>query len=468
MTRGTEQLLQECLLALDQGLTPEECLSAWPERRGELEPLLRQAMLLRVAYAARPAPEFRFRARESLMFMAGREARQALAAQPNEAFLRRTRQRVLSAAGAAAQESLRAVPPPRLPFWSNARRRLLEAAAAPRPAPRPAYGGVLAFRGALSAAVLVLAVAVAGLAYFTVQRPEPSIGAQLASIDQQLREVEEQASAGQPVAPEQIAAVTSKLVSVADKVSANPVQAPAAKELIDRTQVLAQQVGDTQSAAKLNDAEVKISAAGIASPITPVVQVQPTVATNLAPAGSTPSAPAAASPTAAAPAPTGTAAAVVALPPLGPGDIRLRPAVGDVTAGLNWALLETSTYRVLVPTSWSVNGVQFDANGVGKLDIQRITIIAPEGLFLNINLNSGEINGLTSDGTQLALREETSQGGERMSVVELVGRVPALAIPLDHLLSSVVHSLPTPVPTATSTATQTSTPPPAPTGTPTP
>jgi hypothetical protein len=63
VSRDIQQQLQECLDGFDGGLTPEECLSAYPRARAELEPLFRQALSLRVAFAASPKPELRFGAR---------------------------------------------------------------------------------------------------------------------------------------------------------------------------------------------------------------------------------------------------------------------------------------------------------------------------------------------------------------------------------------------------------------------
>ncbi len=127
-----EHLLQECLEGYDAGLSPEECLSAYPHVRSELEPMLRQALSLRFAFAAAPSEEFKSRGRETLLFHAGRDVSKALSKEPDREFVMDARQRFLSAAGAQAQEALRDVPPPRLPFWMNARRRLLDAAATRR------------------------------------------------------------------------------------------------------------------------------------------------------------------------------------------------------------------------------------------------------------------------------------------------------------------------------------------------
>ena len=78
-----EHLLQECLEGFDAGLSPEECLSAYPHVRAELEPMFRQALSLRFAFAASPSEEFKRRGRESLMFHAGREVSQSLSKEPD-------------------------------------------------------------------------------------------------------------------------------------------------------------------------------------------------------------------------------------------------------------------------------------------------------------------------------------------------------------------------------------------------
>src|SRR5262249_24586897 len=144
-------MLQECLAAYDAGVSPKDCLSAYPTHRAELEPLFRQALSLRFSYAASPSEEFRARAKDTLMFAAGPYGAQGFAGTPDREFAKdarakfmhaagaqaqealrslpdpdpryvaRTRRRLIYSAGAEAQEALRAVPPPRLPFWWNAR-----------------------------------------------------------------------------------------------------------------------------------------------------------------------------------------------------------------------------------------------------------------------------------------------------------------------------------------------------------
>ena len=98
-----EHLLQECLEGFDAGLSPEECLSAYPHVRAELEPMFRQALSLRFAYAASPSEEFKRRGREALLFHAGRDVAQALSKEPDDDFVMDARQRFLNAAGAHAR-----------------------------------------------------------------------------------------------------------------------------------------------------------------------------------------------------------------------------------------------------------------------------------------------------------------------------------------------------------------------------
>jgi hypothetical protein len=450
-----DRQLQECLAGLDAGLTPEECLSAWPESRDELEPMLRQAMLLRVAFTGAPAPEFKTRAREKLMFMAGREATQALDAKPSEAFVYRTRQKLMSAAGASAQESLRSVPPPRLAFWMNARRRLLETATSRQLTPAP-RSGILAYRSALSAAVVVLVFAVAGLAYFTVQPPRQSVSAELASIDQQLRQVEQQNSAGNRASPDVLVDLSAKTVAAVAKIHPEVAQAPLtdkAQDLIDRQKVLVQQAVDSGPAPpelqtvrqQLDQAEekVRVSAAGLAS-TSPV----PQAAATLAPANTAAPAVATAAPATPAPAASSAAAGL----PLGPNDIRLRVVPGDTSFGLTWAEVETEHFRILIPASWRLIGPSFDANGFGHLEVLRLTFNAPDGAIIQANASTGEIQAIIN-GNSLVLRNKTALGGARLTVSDLVAETGAYAGQLDHMLGSVVHVVPTPTPTATSTAT---------------
>ena len=464
MNAHLDKLLQECLSGLDAGLTPDECLSAWPEQRPDLEPMLRQAMMLRIAFASAPRPEFRLRACEKLMFAAGREAVQALESEPEELFVRQARQRFLTTAGASAQEALRNVPPPRLAFWVNARRHLIANASArpTAPAGRPM---ALAFRASLSAAVVVLAMAVAGLAYFTVQTPgAQSVSAQLAAIDEELTAVEEQAAAGNPVAVEKVVDLTRQLNAVAEKISH---ETPSnlsikASDLVQRQKEIVNQAAPSSPAIQeakqqLDQAESRIQAARVDTPVA-VASAPSPVATT--PALST----VATGVTATVPAvqPSGTAVATATAMPLGPNEARLIPRTGENFAGQAWVELQTERLSILVPASWTIVGPTFDASGLAKFEGRRIRIDGPDGTVLNVTVTTGEVLAIVG-GNPLVLRTES---GTVISVVELVARTGGLAAVINHMIESISYT-PLPTPTPTATPAPSSTPPPA-TGTATP
>ena len=94
-SKKIEDLLQQCLEGYDGGMTPDECLSAFPAQRSVLEPLLRQALTLRMSYASAPSEGFMARAKESLMFHAGRDVVTAMSVEPNEDFKMDARQRLI-------------------------------------------------------------------------------------------------------------------------------------------------------------------------------------------------------------------------------------------------------------------------------------------------------------------------------------------------------------------------------------
>lgn len=449
MSKKLDMLLQECLAGLDAGLSPEECLSAWPAHRDRLEPMLRQAMLLRLSFAAAPSPEFRARTRERFMFAAGREARQALAVQPDPHFVQTTRLRLLNAAGAAAQEALRSVPPPRLAFWMNARRRLLEAGTTGPAAASGAMAPALRM-GFSAAAVLVIAISVAAMAYFTTQSGgTTSVGAELAAIDQQLREIEQQTDLGRPASTETFIDLSKRAAAVVDRMSTEQPQAALAtkaQDVIDSIKQAASTSPDAklQVEQQLAPAEQKLFALQASTPL-----AQPTSAASTpVPASTTAAASAAAaSPTTAVPAGTPV--------PLGPNQARIRAVPGDTTAGLSWSELTTERFRVLLPTSWQLIGPTFGAGGIGTLDGSRIRVVEPGGTSLVIHVGSGEIQALVN-GLFVVLR---SEDGTRMTVDNLVAVAGPLADELNHILESVAHTPPAPAPTATPTRTATSAPP---------
>jgi hypothetical protein len=331
-----EQMLQECLDGYEAGLTPEECLSAYAAHRAELEPMLRQALSLRVAYAISPSEEFRFQAREKLMFAAGRDVQLALSKEPDPNFILQERTRFLNIAGATAQEALRDVPPPRLPFWINARRRLLEAAST-TPAPPRRFAGML--RYSLTAAVLAIAIGVG--AFVSLDGGStPSADAQLAALELQITNLQERTLQGQPVTAGELEDLADKTSSITNTIDNQDLErAEKIGGLIVKQQELAQQADDPGLAGaqqKLDEAQQKLGAA---------TGVTPTIAAAVVEAAS-PTPVVTQEPT---PSPTPE--------PFGPGEVRVA-AIEDNTLDLNWQSATTANISFVIPDDWRLLGVE--------------------------------------------------------------------------------------------------------------
>lgn len=413
MKKDIQQLLQECLEGYDAGLTPEECLSAYPHARAELEPLLRQALSLRVAYAAAPRPEFRMRAREKLLFAAGRDVKAAFDAEPDEQFVQTTRQRLLNTAGASMQEALRDVPPPRLPFWANARRRLLETASASPPRPTHAVAGV---RSALSAAVIVIAVAVAGAAFFLQnspanQPPRSAALVELEYISDQVAEIEQLRANGQPIS-------TTLLDDLAERTSQLAAQYAASgqnSELLDKLPDLIQRQLDLASSTPLDEsvaaAQERLQEAD--EQVTSAVAADPE-------ASSTPDNSAAEEPTAvpsesptAEPTPTTTVevpeVAMVQPEDLGPNSIAIQVDPDRNDLGMNWLVVTTSTATFVMPETWEITNVTVDEDGRAFLPVPLLVIDTGTGVPLYVDMEQGEVLTVV-DGQTVTLRAEGEDG----------------------------------------------------------
>lgn len=434
-------LLQECLQAYDSGLSPEECLSAFPAARHRLEPLLRQALSLRIAYAGVPSEEFRLRARERLLFVAGREALQAFAGEPDPDFVANTRQKLVTAAGAAAQEALRAVPPPRLPFWVNARRRFLESASArPRPAFQPL---ALVIRAGLSAAVFVLAIAIAGAAYLTTQS-NPSVGAELASLEAQLSQVEQKSAAGEPVSPTVLVELTRKTNDLAEKLNDDP-SGPEAEKLpaiIERQKDVVSQAAtdgvgpsDLQAAQhELNEAEEKVRLMAARAADQPTSLSQP--ATDPTEAGPTKT-----------PTPDATATPTPKPIQLEKDQVEIRVRPDDNAAGTSWVNIWTTKIRFAVPGYWKVSGVSSNRNGVATLDTG---VLGFEGPNVNVmvDMETGEINVIV--GNKSFVLRSAGPDGQTLGTEDLVANAGIATLELRHLVET-MEILHHPTPTATKT-----------------
>lgn len=496
-----DDLLQECLAAYDAGVSPADCLSAFPERRDELEPLFRQALSLRMAYTATPDEEFRTSARERLLFAAGREVTQAfasqpkpeftnqlrqkllfaagkdvteaLAANPNDDFYFRARAHLLEAGGASAQEALRAVPPPRLPFWSNARRRLLEAASMPRPRPKP-YATVRPMAlGGLSAAAVVLAVVFATFAYIATQSNPTSVSADIAQLEQELREVEQQAAMGKIIPPSLIMELSTKTTQILDKASSDPA-APATdlvklQEIINRQQqVVANASTQTaqpelvQAQATLNQAEARITAARVESPT-----AVPTTQAAVIPPEATATATAVPATSTHRPQVTGTPSPVAtAVPPRG-SEVRVALLPSDNTLDLAWAEVKTAEVRFLMPSSCSLNTTT-NSEGISIVETNNlIATCTNPNLRVFVNIKAGEFSAIVNNGPSFTLRTEGPEG-KAASADDIDAKAGSGAPVLRHLVESIelTGSLAKPTPTPIASPTATSTPVPSQTSVP--
>ena len=469
-----EELLQHCIAAFDSGLSPEECLSAFPDRRAELEPLFRQAISLRVAFAASPRAEFRQRTRERLLFAAGRDVSAAFAAQPDPEFVNDARQRFIRAAGAEAQEALRAVPPPRLPFWVNTRRRLLEVAAAsnsrPQPVARP-LGGIFALRAGLSMAVVVLAVAVGGLAY-TIGFNDPApTNAQFAQLERELEDIEEDQKNGlvDSARLQEFTAKVDKLVQQSEHPQAVYEKLP---DLISKQQqvikaaasegLLAPEVAqaqDKQLEQAAAVAELRLAAARADDPTaTPVPPTSTPAITSTA----TTSATAETTPVPA----TSTPAPVATQPPVGvaltEGQLR-KTDLGDKTQ------YESANLTFAVPEEWALQGgITFEDDFV-QLDISELQFRIDAETLLRVDIETGQIQVFQGT-TQYTIRSGGVRG-EFIDNDELIAKAGLLVGDLRAMRESVVLSgalVPTPTPTPSPTPTTTVTPSPTATSTPEP
>jgi hypothetical protein len=343
-----EQMLQECLDGYEAGLTPEECLSAYPERRRELEPLLRQALSLRVAYASSLSDEFRFQAREQLMFAAGRDVKLALARDPGPDFILQERRRFLNVAGASAQEALRDVPPPRLAFWVNARRRFLDAAANTTPAPARRFGNMLRYSVAATAVAVVLSFV--AFASFNGGAKTDSPEAQLAALEEQVSSIEQRNLQGDAIEVGELESLAEKTSLITETLDDQDFeQAQKVGGLILRQQKVIEtqgSIGDTQLAEtqqKLEEAQQKLDGSTSPSP----TAVAAIVSNTEEPAVTATDEPAEPSPTPA---------------PLAPGEVRVE-ASSDTTAGLTWKQITTEDLSFRIPDSWRLR-VDPDENGV--------------------------------------------------------------------------------------------------------
>jgi hypothetical protein len=390
------------------------------------------------------------------MFAAGREVTQAYAeTEPDQEYVAQARQRLLEAAGASAQEALRAVPPPRLPFWVNARRRLLEVASQPRP--QPAQAPAMALRRGLSMAVVVLALAVAGVAYIATQSSARPVSADIAQLEHDLAAVEAQARAGQTVPAQVIVDLSNRTAQLVEKLNEQPAAVQSAEKLpsiIERQQAVATNaviegpaLEVRQAQQSLAEAEEKVVRLRAASAITPTTQ---TGAAQVSPASPAPSTPTTAARTPTSAPPTSTSAPSTPSTPavLQPGEVRVSLLPSDSFGNLNWTEVRTSTVRFVVPSDWTIVGIIVNSAGIAAVDGNNLRIQnAPQNasIMAIVNVISGEAQAIV-DGSSIRLRASGADGAiAPVSELASVSSGPALY----HIADSIELVVePTPTPTA--------------------
>jgi hypothetical protein len=471
-SKHIEELLQQCIAAFDSGISPEECLGMFPAQRAELEPLFRQAISLRVAFAAAPRAEFRQQTRERVLFMAGRDVTAALSARPDPEFIKDARQRFIRAAGAEAQEALRAVPPPRMPFWANTRRRLLERAAETnsnrRPVARP-MGGVMALRAGMSMAAVALIIAVGAFVYSISLNETPASNAQLAQLEKDLADLQRDHEQNGVIDKTQLQNVTAKINELVQQSEPAPAVVEKLPELISKQRqvvtaaanegLLAPEVAQAQNQ-QLQEAQAKAElrlAAARAEDPTSTPQPQPS-ASATAPSNT------ATTPVASTPTPVVTPPP--ADEPVSPGQIRVT-ASADTAGAKKWKTIELSNMSFNVPDSWKLGGgIELDEGNYGfaPIDLETILINTDgNAAQVRVNVNSGRIDVFTN-GTQITLRVG-GVNGAFISIDELVAKAGPLVGDLRNLQVTfepagalVPQPTPTPSPTPANTATPTATP----------
>ena len=465
-SKRIEDLLQQCLEGYEGGMTPDECLSAFPEQRSELEPLLRQALSLRVSFASAPSERFMAHARESLMFHAGRDVVAAMSIEPGGDFRMDARQRLIMAGGAAVQESLRDVPPPRLPFWVNARRRMLEAAQNP---PAPQHRPMYASRSALSMSLagIVAAVAIAGAAFFTTQGGQPSAAAELAAIERQVSTIELQQRQGIAVSPDLLADLTKRTNELAARLKDGDSQqfnfTLKLQPLIDRQWEVIQNAsfikppaGEPREAlqqlqqaqAQLQQAEEKVQVIAAKQAISPPVSSQPSTTQSQQPAqtqlSSSSSGQTQPQGNSQQPSPQNSVPKPPTLPPsaqsnvptgpVAPGQIRVRVLGSDTTANMNWVEIRTTEAKFVAPANWSIVGIVQDANGFATLGGNTsIGFAGPDGSAIIFNVRTLNFDGV--------INGQAFPSFQRIDPVELSNRAGAAAVYMRHMVESLELSL---------------------------
>jgi hypothetical protein len=308
----------------------------------------------------------------------------------------------------------------------------------------------LAFRTALSAAVVVLAIGIAGLAMLTSQ-DQPSVSAEFAALEQEWEAIEEQYAAGETVPPTVLVEVTRKTNDLAEKLNDQPA-APVTgqlQDIIERQKEIVTTVASVNpSAPEIRQAQqqvaqaeetVRLAAARVETPVAPTATTAAAVAPSVSPTATATTQPATPSAT--------------ALPPR-QGEVRLSLLASDTTFGLSWVQVQTADLKFVIPSSWQVVGITVNNNGLAVLENNFLRIDGPDVIVM-VNTDEAEFNAIAA-GQLLALRTEE---GKLINAEELVARAGPLAPQLHHLVESIVTTIKPAAATSTTTpATPTTTP----------
>lgn len=377
MSNRFEERLNECLEALSSGQrTLEECLSMYPEDASRLEPMLRTAMLLNDALAAKPREEFAVSARERLLRMTEPRLQESLSFEPRPSFVMAARRRFL----AAAQQMVREKKPDR---WRPAFRVAQFASAA----------FVILFLGIGSFAVSTSADTLPGDWRYPVKRSVEDIRYTLAFgegtrqqleidyVHERLTEIEKLADKGQTIGEgplKDLADQTDSLVGQLDNPQLNLEDAEELKDLAQQQQEVLTDVApqvkpaaaDALQQAKRATREVYVQAAAIV-----VVLASPAPAETATPTTEPTSATSEATPTPGAteeeePVPTEATEQATPTPtPSGPevtpipDTLVTAPIEGEDDAGVAWDLAVIDRFSVEVPAESS--GWRFMGFSVG-------------------------------------------------------------------------------------------------------
>jgi hypothetical protein len=271
-------------------------------------------------------------------------------------------------------------------------------------------------RAGLSAAVVVIAIAVAGVAYMNSLRQPTSVNAEIDALEQQLNDVEHRTAEGQYVSPSVLAELSRRTSDLAQRLEDQ--QAPASEKLpalVKRQKEVISQAAPTGTAPpELVQAQQQLNQAERALAQLPATPVTSSSSQN------TP-----------VPTPTATSAPAVVLPPPLPGQVVVGPLPSDTTYAMTWHEVRTTNVRFVIPSTWKVTNVTPLGVYVAALNSQFIGVDGG-GAPVVINLATGEI-AASINNQPVALR---AANGAVIPIDELVARAGPSALAYRHMLES--------------------------------